>query len=214
MEIINNKKLIDDIIPTNEKIPLTNNEIMPNVEINETNKKASYTLPIKEKKTSLFSNLFRRQLKIPTHDLPSADYNVILNTNNKLNIDRKEPLHIPSTNLPQLDLSLPICRQFEINNGQSIVPTIDLLPMSLPDTDKHKQTEISNINLSEINEQNNPMKLSDVNEKENLMTNLIEEKLPEISLETNINLPSSIDTDYQMKIDSVRMKNRMTFFRI
>jgi hypothetical protein len=258
-QIVDVQKTSDDIVSTEQKIEstiTTKSETMPNVEVNESSTKGSYTLPIKksktkkvkepkvktEKKPGLFSNLFRhsdRKSKAPALDLPSVERD--LTANNELRQPHQhdsDPLRVPNIDLPKLDISLPTYDRPEVNmtSGQTklssefSIPIVDLpaIPnLQLPDNEKQPidsgidLTRIPNVELPELhftsNEQEN------IKSEIPLVTNIPQEKenehLP--TIETGLTLASPvqdildiqtdqknfpIETDYEIKTDSVRSK--------
>jgi hypothetical protein len=231
---------------------------MPNVEVNESSTKGSYTLPIKksktkkvkepkvktkkvkepkvetEKKPGLFSNLFRhsdRKSKAPALDLPSVERD--LTANNELRQPHRhdsDPLRVPTIDLPKLDISLPTYDRPEVNmtSGQTKVssefsiPIVDLpaIPnLQLPDNEKQPTdlgidlTRIPNVELPELHFTQENIKSEHQTILEiPLVTNIQQEKenehLP--TIETGLTLASpaqdisDIQTDYEIKTDSVR----------
>lgn len=148
-----------------------------------------------EKKSSLFSTLFRsneRKSPVPALNLPSVEHD--LSPNNQLrkpHPDDADPFHIPSTNLPKLDLPLPTYDHPEVDmssgytkqSSEFSIPVIDLpsIPnLSFPENDK--QSNESNVD---------PMKIPNV-QLPNLQFTLNEQelvKLPEIDLKPKIKQP-------------------------
>jgi hypothetical protein len=168
-------------------------------EIKETKKikKGLLTLPMKKKKTkeskkksSLFSRLFRRskrKSKVPALDLPSVERD--LSPTNQLRSPHRhesDPLHIPSTNLPKLDLPLPTYDRPEVNmttgsikqTSEFSIPIVDFPPipnLKVPEINK----QLININFDEMKIPN--VQLPDLQSTLNNQENV---KLPEIQLKT------------------------------
>lgn len=130
------------IIPVEPKVQstiVTETEVMPNVEIDESKSKGSYTLPTKkskekkvkepkapkepkmkgEKKSGVFSKIFRqsdRKSKAPGLDLPPVDRD--LTPNNEPREPHRhdsDPLRVPNVDLPRPDFSLPTYDRPEVN---------------------------------------------------------------------------------------------------
>jgi hypothetical protein len=163
----------------------------PKIEGSSTKKKKSKEPKIKTgKKSSLFSTFFRpneRKSQVPALDLPSVERD--LSPHNQLrkpHPNDTDPLHIPSTNLPKLDLPLPTYDRPEVDmstghikqTSEFSIPVIDL--PSIPDLqfpDNDKQSNHWN---------DDPMKIPNV-QLPNLQFNLNEQenvKLPQIELKT------------------------------
>lgn len=226
-----------------------------------------------EKKSGLFSNLLchsARKSKAPALNLPSVERD--LSPNNELREPHRhdsDPLRVPTTDLPQPDLSLPTYDRPEVNmtSGQAkqtsefSVPSVNLPPIPDLQLPIHEQKPIDtnidlmkvpNVNLPDVqftsNEQET-VKLPELhlkNEKTTVLeqpqitTPKIEEKLPELPVLTDIKqekeveqLPTieaglalaspvddmlatqtdhknfPIETDYAIKIDSVRYQNKI-----
>ncbi len=129
------QKSSGDFLPTEpakkEEISPVKTEIMPNVEVQETKKKkGSSTLPTKtkkskeeklksEKKSNAFSTFFRhseRKSNVPALHLPAIERSV--SPNNRLSGSHQQgtdPFHVPSIDLPKLDLPLPTYDRPEVN---------------------------------------------------------------------------------------------------
>jgi hypothetical protein len=190
-------------------------------------KKGSLTLPKKKNKTkesktksNLLSRFFRhseRKSKIPVLDLPSVERD--LSPNNQLRAPHRQgsdPLHIPSTDLPKLDLPLPTYDRPEVNmttgsikkSSEFSIPIVAFSPLpTLPLPENNKQ--IINLNFNEMKIPNIqlPDLQSTLNNKENV-------KLPEIQLktkteqipvqtiiETGLALSSPVDDMLSIQID-------------
>jgi len=178
-----------------------------------------------EKKPGLFSSFFRhsdRKSKAPALDLPNVERD--LSPTNELREPHRhesDPLHIPSTDLPKPDLSLPTYDRPEVNmsSGQTkqssefSIPAVDLPPipnLHLPDSEKQQMDSIidpmkvPNVNLPELHftsDEQEVTKLPEIHlksEKDHLheqpVTTKIEEKLPEFPLITDIK-QEKIETD-------------------
>ncbi|CAF0923571.1 unnamed protein product [Rotaria sordida] len=222
------KKPVDEIMPPIEQkiesIITTKSETMPNVEINESTKKGSYTLPTKksktkkskqpkvktEKKPSLFSTLFRHsdhKSKAPTLNLPSVEQD--LTRTKETHTNTKVPLHAPNIDLPKLDISLPNYDRPEVDmtsgqikqSSEFSIPAVDLPPipnLNLPDTNKStSDTTIDPLKVPNI--QLPELQLTS-NEQENV-------KLPEIHLKSEKeklpNVSSTIDIKDDNKIENL-----------
>ncbi len=274
--IIELQKSSTEIVPSEQKLEstiITKTETMPNVEVKESTTKGSYTLPTKksktkkvkepkvktEKKSGLFSNLFRhgdRKSKAPALDLPSVERD--LSPNNELREPHRQdsdPLRIPNTDLPKPDLSLPTYDRPEVDmtTGQTnrsvefSIPIVDLPPISdlhLPSNDQQPidlnidSMKVPNVNLPELQFTSNEQENFQLPEQQ--ITTEIEEKLPELPLitdikqENDVEHPSTIqadlpltspvhdvldtqtdqknfpiETDYEVKTDTVRKKNNL-----
>ncbi|CAF3706455.1 unnamed protein product [Rotaria socialis] len=231
------KTSVNDIIPTEVKLESTikTAEAMPNVEIDESTKKGSYTLPTKksktkkakepkvkpekerkvkpekeskakpekepkvkvekepkvktERKSGLFSTLFRhsdRKSNVPALKLPSYEQNLTTNEDTQhKNSHDIDPLHVPSIDLPKLDVPLPTYDRPEVDmtsgqlkqSSEFSIPVVDLPPipnLNLPDTSKPTidltvdPLKVPNIELPELQ--------LTLNEKENI-------KLPDIRVQ-------------------------------
>ncbi|CAM4918979.1 unnamed protein product [Rotaria socialis] len=231
------KTSVNDIIPTEVKLESTikTAEAMPNVEIDESTKKGSYTLPTKksktkkakepkvkpekerkvkpekeskakpekepkvkvekepkvktERKSGLFSTLFRhsdRKSNVPALKLPSYEQNLTTNEDTQhKNSHDIDPLHVPSIDLPKLDVPLPTYDRPEVDmtsgqlkqSSEFSIPVVDLPPipnLNLPDTSKPTidltvdPLKVPNIELPELQ--------LTLNEKENI-------KLPDIHVQ-------------------------------
>jgi len=189
-------------------------------------KKSSLTLPIKkkkskepklktDKKSNFFSKFFRhseRKSKIPVHDLPSIERD--LSPNNQLltsHHHNNDPFHIPSTDLPKLNLPLPTYDRPEVNittgsiqqSSEFSIPIIDLpqIPnLELPESNKplidfnSEFMKIPNVELPDLE--------FTLNNQENI-------KLPEIHLKTKTEqipiqptgLSSSVDETSNIQTD-------------
>ncbi|CAF0810937.1 unnamed protein product [Rotaria sordida] len=222
------KKPVDEIMPPIEQkiesIITTKSETMPNVEINESTKKGSYTLPTKksktkkskqpkvktEKKPSLFSTLFRHsdhKSKAPTLNLPSVEQD--LTRTKETHTNTKVPLHAPNIDLPKLDISLPNYDRPEVDmtsgqikqSSEFSIPAVDLPPipnLNLPDTNKSTiDTPIDPLKVPNI--QLPGLQLTS-NEQENV-------KLPEIHLKSEKeklpDVSSTIDIKDDNKIENL-----------
>ncbi|CAF3536047.1 unnamed protein product [Rotaria sordida] len=222
------KKPVDEIMPPIEqKIEstiTTKSETMPNVEINESTKKGSYTLPTKksktkkskqpkvktEKKPSLFSTLFRHsdhKSKAPTLNLPSVEQD--LTRTKETHTNTKVPLHAPNIDLPKLDISLPNYDRPEVDmtsgqikqSSEFSIPAVDLPPipnLNLPDTNK-----------STIDTPIDPLKVPNIQLPELQLTSNEQEnvKLPEIHLKSEKeklpDVSSTIDIKDDNKIENL-----------
>lgn len=174
-----------------EEISTIKSEIMPNVEIKgKKTKKGSSTLPTKKKKSSLFCTVFRqseRKSKIPALDLPSVERD--LSPNNQLRSPHRhdsDPLHIPSTDLPKLDLPLPSYDHPEVNmssgsiehSSEFSIPIVDFPPIPNLDLPKH--------NKQSIEPDSDLMKAPNVQlpDLQYTLNNQENTKLPEVQLKT------------------------------
>jgi hypothetical protein len=208
-----------------------------------------------EKKPGLFSNIFRhsdRKSKAPVLDLPSVERD--LTANNELREPHRhdsDPLRIPNSDLPKLDISLPSYDRPEVDmtTGQTkqssefSIPAVDLPPIpNLQLPDNNKQPIDSNVDLMKIPNVQLPELLFQSNEQEkthlpeihiktekqnvphsSLVTDIKQEKqiehLP--TVETGLSLSTRvedmlaiqtdhksfpIETDYEIKTESVRQK--------
>jgi hypothetical protein len=191
----------DFITPKTEEISPIKNEIMPNVEVKKTKKKkGSLTLPIKKKKSKepkesskkskFFSTLFRRskrKSKIPALDLPSVERE--LSPNNQLRSPHRhdsDPLRIPSTDLPKLNVPLPTYDRPEVDmttgsikqSSEFTIPAVNFPPipnLNLPEN--IKQSIDLDSDLMKVPNVQLPNLEFTLNNQENV-------KLPEIQLKT------------------------------
>ncbi|CAF4486688.1 unnamed protein product, partial [Rotaria magnacalcarata] len=233
------KTSVNDIIPTEVKLESTiataTAEAMPNVEIDESTKKGSYTLPTKkskakktkepkvkpekeskakpekepkvktERKSGLFSTLFRhsdRKSNVPALNLPSYEQNLTTNEDiQQRNSHDIDPLHVPSIDLPKLDVPLPTYDRPEVDvtsgqlkqSSEFSIPVVDLPPipnLDFPDTSKPTidltvdPLKVPNIELPEL-------QLA-LNEEENI-------KLPDIHLQNELEKSSAVSLAIDIK---------------
>ncbi|CAM4752442.1 unnamed protein product [Rotaria magnacalcarata] len=233
------KTSVNDIIPTEVKLESTiataTAEAMPNVEIDESTKKGSYTLPTKkskakktkepkvkpekeskakpekepkvktERKSGLFSTLFRhsdRKSNVPALNLPSYEQNLTTNEDiQQRNSHDIDPLHVPSIDLPKLDVPLPTYDRPEVDmtsgqlkqSSEFSIPVVDLPPipnLDFPDTSKPTidltvdPLKVPNIALPEL-------QLA-LNEEENI-------KLPDIHLQNELEKSSAVSLAIDIK---------------
>ena len=213
---------------------------MPNVEVDESKTKGSYTLPTTksktkkvkepkqpkvkepkvkepkeakvkepkepkvkgEKKSGLFSNLFRqsdRKSKAPGLDLPAVERD--LSPNNELREPHRhdsDPLRVPHADLPRPDISLPGFDRPEVNlssghskqSSEFAIPIVDLPPIPnllLPNNESPPidtnvdMMKVPNVTLPVLQFTSNEQESSKLPEL-NLKSEKIEEKLPELPL--------------------------------
>lgn len=225
---------------------------MPNVDIDESAKKASYTLPTKktktkkvkepkakaekepkkkpekepkvkaekepkvkpekeskvksERKSGLLSNLFRhsdRKSNVPALDLPSVEQDLLkTNETQSGNMQNVDPLHVPSMDLPKLDVALPSYDRPEVDmttgqikqTSEFTIPTVDLPP-------------IPNFNPPESNAHNisiavDPLKVPNMDLPELQLTLNEQEKvtLPEIHIKTGKETTSEVPLTTDAKV--------------
>ncbi|CAF3864826.1 unnamed protein product [Rotaria sp. Silwood2] len=199
-------------------------EIMPNVEIKESTKKGSYTLPTKksktkkpkqpkvksEKKSGLFSTLFRHgdgKSKTPALNETSVEQN--LTRRNEIHVHDNDPLHAPKIDLPNVDVLLPNYDRPEVNmasghikqSSEFSAPAVALPPipnLNLPDN-----------TMSTIDTTIDPLKAPNTQLPELQLTSNEQEsiKLPELHLKfEKENLPevsASIDLKDDNKIEQL-----------
>ncbi|CAF4805455.1 unnamed protein product, partial [Rotaria socialis] len=104
-----------------------------------------------ERKSGLFSTLFRhsdRKSNVPALKLPSYEQNLTTNEDTQhKNSHDIDPLHVPSIDLPKLDVPLPTYDRPEVDmtsgqlkqSSEFSIPVVDLPPipnLNLPDTSK------------------------------------------------------------------------------
>ncbi|CAF4484805.1 unnamed protein product [Rotaria sp. Silwood1] len=237
--IVEIKKPVDDIIPsiepkiestieqkiestTEQKIEsiiTTKPETMPNVDINESTKKGSYTLPTKksktkkpkepkvktEKKSGLFSTLFRhgdRKSKAPALNLPSVEQD--LTRTNEIHTNDNDPLHVPNIDLPKPNVSLPNYDRPEVDmtsgqikqSSEFSIPAVHLPPvpnLNLPDNDKSTiDTTIDPLKVPNI-------ELPDLQLNSNEQENI---KLPEIHFKSEKETLPQVSLSLDLKNDN------------
>lgn len=163
-----------------------------------------------EKKSGFISTLFRpgqRKSKVPALDLPSIERD--LSPNNPLRPPHRrdsDPLHIPSTNLPKLDLPLPTYDRPEVNmttgstkqSSEFSIPIVNFpsIPnLQLPDV--NKQLVDSNSDLMKIPTNEYPPLHYTLNEQENRKLSQIEFQ----TIETGLALASPVDDMLSIQTD-------------
>lgn len=217
---------------------VTESEVMPNVEVDESKSKGSYTLPktksktkkvkepkqpkvkepkvkepkeakVKEpkepkakgeKKSGLFSNLFRqsdRKSKAPGLDLPAVERD--LSPTNELREPHRhdsDPLRVPHADLPKPDITLPNFDRAEVNvssghskqSSEFAIPVVDLPPIpnlqlpsnESPSIDNNVDImKVPNVTLPDLQFTSNEQESTKLPEL-NLKSEKIEEKLPEL----------------------------------
>ncbi|CAF3641520.1 unnamed protein product, partial [Adineta steineri] len=208
IEIKTNEKIInsDIMIPPSTDIQKSSGDFH-SIQHKESQMKGSTSLPAKkkkhknEKKSGIFSTFFRqseRKSKIPALNLPPIERD--LSPNNPIHRYDNDPLHIPSIDLPKLDLPLPTYDRPEVNmttgsiqhSSEFSIPTVNLpsIPnLELPD------------NTKQFTESNtDPMKIPHIQLPE-LQYTLNEQdahkKLPEVQLKT-----SKIDINHEPTIET------------
>jgi len=163
-----------------------------------------------EKKSGFISTLFRpgqRKSKVPALDLPSIERD--LSPNNPLRPPHRrdsDPLHIPSTNLPKLDLPLPTYNRPEVNmtsgstkhSSEFSIPIVNFpsIPnLQLPDV--NKQSVDLNSDLMKIPTNEYPALHYTLNEQENSKLSQIEFQ----TIETGLALASPVDDMLSIQTD-------------
>ncbi|CAF3913950.1 unnamed protein product [Rotaria sordida] len=159
-------------------------------------KKSKEKKPKTEKKSGVLSTFFqhnKQKSKVPALDLPPVERDLSSNTQLCPTYQSdNNPLHIPSTNLPKLDIPLPTYDRPEVNmttgkikqTSEFAVPIIDLTP-------------IPNLNVSEDNKQlidttSDHMKIPNVQLPNLQFTNDDEQKINKLS-----------HTEIQTKIEEI-----------
>ncbi len=199
------QKSSGDFLPTDQAEEKT--KISP-ININGSSSKKKKKIKT-EKKSGLISTLFchnQRKSKAPALDLPSIERD--LSPNNPLRQPHRrdsDPLRIPSTNLPKLDLPLPTYNRPEVNmttgstkqSSEFSIPIVDFpsIPnLQLPDV--NKQSIDLNSDLMKIPTTQYPAVHYTLNEQEN-------SKLPQIeqTIETGLALASPVDDMLSIQTD-------------
>ncbi|CAF3697799.1 unnamed protein product, partial [Rotaria sordida] len=188
-------KTVEEKIKIDKISPVTT-DITPSTDIKGTKiqhplthskktKKSKEKKPKTEKKSGVLSTFFqhnKQKSKVPALDLPPVERDLSSNTQLCPTYQSdNNPLHIPSTNLPKLDIPLPTYDRPEVNmttgkikqTSEFAVPIIDLTP-------------IPNLNVTEDNKQlidttSDHMKIPNVQLPNLQFTNDDEQKINKLS---------------------------------
>ena len=191
-------------------------DTVPKIDIEQTKIEDSSTLPIETKQfkkskskakktTDILSTIFHSNEQIPRApalDLPQIDRNLPVNTPlYHLHGSNSDPLHIPSTNLPELDIPLPTYFRPEVSmtagktkrSSEFSAPTIDLTSTANSHSPENEKQPInlnsdpmitSTTELTDFRHRTNEQK--DINLSQNQIESKVEQITQDVSIGTTI----------------------------
>lgn len=155
----------DEISPVASNIPTSveskDSKTQDSSKASKKTKKPKAKKSSTDKKSGVFSTLInnnKQKPKVPALDLPPVQHNLNITTqSNSLQSYNIDPLHVPSNDLPKLDIPLPTYNRPEVDitvgqvkqTSEFAVPALNLTPLSDIQTPDNKKQSIE-INLDQI----------------------------------------------------------------